>query len=562
MYNYPYGNYRYQQRYNETKNNSSSLSNVYKDIIGSNRNNFDTKKSYDYNNPTNYHFLKNNSSSNIFQNKSMSPSIQSNISKNFFGSYNQASNNYSNNNEVQRNKSLDYKYNANKGLNNISSYKNDNNNINLNNKNSFSKKNFYDTLTSFGRGNYNKLDNSLFNNTQNQNYRNNNNENYKNNYNYSPSTNRTDLIYKNYFNENNRLDNNNINSYNRETNKRYNNDYKENYSNNSYKYSKSPENYYNNIYKNISNDEKYNYTPIKNFNYDYSPNRYSNNTYESNQKKIFKVLSYGYYTMAGTNGYGITKTNQDSYLIKTHKNNSGESEYTFGVFDGHGLQGHFVSQAIKQFFTNCSYFNFNTKSMILSIFSSLSKTINNSQNFDSIDSGSTVILTHINKDKIISVNCGDSRAILITKNNNIILLSRDHKPELPEEKMRIEASGGRIDKIYGMGPYRVWFKNEDYPGLAMSRSIGDRLAHRVGVSDIPEIEEFDIGDVKPLAIILASDGVWEFMTNDEVKSIVKDFENNKDANACSKKIVEKARIIWEDTGYAIDDITCVVVFFN
>ena len=93
---------------------------------------------------------------------------------------------------------------------------------------------------------------------------------------------------------------------------------------------------------------------------------------------------------------------------------------------------------------------------------------------------------HINPEKIISINCGDSRAILITKNKNIISLTRDHKPELADERERIEASGGRIDKIYGMGPYRVWFKNEDYPGLAMSRSIGDKLAHKVGVSDVPE----------------------------------------------------------------------------
>ena len=128
--------------------------------------------------------------------------------------------------------------------------------------------------------------------------------------------------------------------------------------------------------------------------------------------------------------------------------------------------------------------------------------------------------------------------------------------------MRIERSGGRVDKIYGMGPYRVWFKNEDFPGLAMSRSIGDRLAHRVGVSDIPEIKEFNIDENTPLAVVLASDGVWEFMSNEEVSEIVYRFEDNKDASVCAKKIVERARQVWEKTGYAIDDITCVVVFFK
>ena len=55
-----------------------------------------------------------------------------------------------------------------------------------------------------------------------------------------------------------------------------------------------------------------------------------------------------------------------------------------------------------------------------------------------MESGSTVVLTFISNNLIICANCGDSRAILISENENkIIFLSRDHKPELPEEKKRI-----------------------------------------------------------------------------------------------------------------------------
>ena len=55
---------------------------------------------------------------------------------------------------------------------------------------------------------------------------------------------------------------------------------------------------------------------------------------------------------------------------------------------------------------------------------------------------------------------------------------------------------------------------------------------------------------------------WEFMKNEEVSDIVYRFEDSKDANTCARKIVERARQIWEKTGFAIDDITCVVVFFK
>ena len=96
----------------------------------------------------------------------------------------------------------------------------------------------------------------------------------------------------------------------------------------------------------------------------------------------------------------------------------------------------------------------------------------------------------------------------------------------------------------------------------MSRSIGDALAHKVGVSNIPEIMEFNIGNVKPIAIVAASDGVWEFMTNEQVKAIINKYRYNQDAFACSKEIVERSRQIWKGTSFAIDDITCVIAFFD
>lgn len=66
-----------------------------------------------------------------------------------------------------------------------------------------------------------------------------------------------------------------------------------------------------------------------------------------------------------------------------------------------------------------------------------------------------------------------------------------------------------------MGPARVWLKELEVPGLAMSRSLGDQVAQSVGVSPEPEITIYDI-DINDRYIIIASDGVWEFLSNDEV----------------------------------------------
>jgi len=68
-------------------------------------------------------------------------------------------------------------------------------------------------------------------------------------------------------------------------------------------------------------------------------------------------------------------------------------------------------------------------------------------------------------------------------------LSKDHKPNSEEEKARIEKSGGKVEKCIEkgvrFGPYRVWKNGESYPGLAMSRSIGDLVASKIGVICTP-----------------------------------------------------------------------------
>jgi len=81
-------------------------------------------------------------------------------------------------------------------------------------------------------------------------------------------------------------------------------------------------------------------------------------------------------------------------------------------------------------------------------------------------------------------------------------------------------SGGRIDSFRdsvgnAVGPLRVWLKNEDVPGLAMTRAFGDDVASRVGVTCEPEILELDL-EKDDKFLVLASDGVWEFLDNIDI----------------------------------------------
>lgn len=128
-------------------------------------------------------------------------------------------------------------------------------------------------------------------------------------------------------------------------------------------------------------------------------------------------------------------------------------------------------------------------------------------------------------------------------------------------------SGGRIDsyrdtKGNKVGPERVWLLNEDIPGLAMSRSFGDTVASSVGVNAIPEQFEFLLGP-EDKVIVLASDGVWEFLTNEEAGSIILPFYLNKNAEKAAETLVRAAFKKWkQNESFTIDDITCIVIFIE
>ncbi len=111
-----------------------------------------------------------------------------------------------------------------------------------------------------------------------------------------------------------------------------------------------------------------------------------------------------------------------------------------------------------------------------------------------------------------------------------------------------------------MGPTRVWTRHGNAPGLAMSRSMGDRVAAECGVVSEPELVERDLTS-EDKCIIIASDGVWEQIGNQEAGEMVVPFWNARDVEGACDRIVGEAVKRWGRDG-RVDDITCVVVFIS
>ena len=111
------------------------------------------------------------------------------------------------------------------------------------------------------------------------------------------------------------------------------------------------------------------------------------------------------------------------------------------------------------------------------------------------------------------------------------------------------------------GPQRVWVKNVNSPGLAMSRSIGDTVAHSVGCSCEPDITHTILTHQDKI-VLLASDGIWEFLQNQQVANIVYPYFEKDAPEAAANALVSVALNQWKRQSQSIDDITVVIIFLN
>ena len=325
---------------------------------------------------------------------------------------------------------------------------------------------------------------------------------------------------------------------------------------------------------------------------------------EINELKI-KIKS-SKITQPGLNDNKI-KTNQDSYLIL--ENIFNQKLNIYGIFDGHGDNGHLISDLISkflsQYFTNKKNFiiSHKNKSQISNSESSsdsdslkseeieinsekiseifennnfIENTINklveksNECNFNLDFSGTTCTLLFLIENKIICSNIGDSQCVLFNCSNQdrwtYEIISIIHKPDEPKEKQRILEMGGEIHPYYDEngiyeGPNRIYAKNKAYPGLCLSRSIGDLIGEEIGIISEPDIIIKNI-DSTCKYIILGSDGLWDMIKPYDANRIVNPYFNRGDPDGACKALLKKATKNWEKDGSERDDITIIVIFFG
>ncbi|KAL0443191.1 UNVERIFIED_CONTAM: putative protein phosphatase 2C 6 [Sesamum latifolium] len=274
------------------------------------------------------------------------------------------------------------------------------------------------------------------------------------------------------------------------------------------------------------------------------------------------------YTQQGKKG-----TNQDAMIVWENFSAGSDASATFcGVFDGHGPYGHMVARKVRDALPillrsqletklendqNHANENGNFEGMrrfddfmdedgcesmeaedtdkvpemyvplkksILKAFKLMDKELKLHPTIDCFCSGTTsVALIKQGQDLIIG-NVGDSRAVLATRDKDNALvavqLTVDLKPNLPREAARIQKCKGRVFALQDEPEVaRVWLPNSDSPGLAMARAFGDFCLKDFGLISIPDVYHHHITE-RDQFVILATDGVWDVLSNKEAVDIV------------------------------------------
>ncbi|KAI8616304.1 phosphatase 2C-like domain-containing protein, partial [Chytriomyces sp. MP71] len=183
---------------------------------------------------------------------------------------------------------------------------------------------------------------------------------------------------------------------------------------------------------------------------------------------------------------------------------------------------------------------------------------------DTYMSGSTaavVIILHEDRCALIA-SVGDSRIILGRRDGDDVVaeqITTDHTCADDEELDRVTKNGARVEQMLTEdgkdGPLRIYKGTLPYPGLVVTRSLGDTCAIKLGVLCDPEVFERELSK-RDRFFILASDGLWDGLDNGQVVKVVDKYESPQKAS----EVLNRKALKSLDAKAIDDNVTNVVVY--
>eukprot|EP01129_Flabellula_baltica_P003231 TRINITY_DN1303_c0_g1_i1.p1 TRINITY_DN1303_c0_g1~~TRINITY_DN1303_c0_g1_i1.p1 ORF type:complete len:497 (+),score=91.32 TRINITY_DN1303_c0_g1_i1:44-1534(+) len=229
----------------------------------------------------------------------------------------------------------------------------------------------------------------------------------------------------------------------------------------------------------------------------------------------------------------------------------------FGVYDGHSGSAcaEYISRSIPDKLSNMltEEMDIDVEDIILDSYRETDKEwlLNAQKHEPQLTDGSTAITVLIKDGHIFTANTGDSRAVLY-KGGSYEELSKDQKPENPEEIERIQSQGGSVigGRVQGKIAVARAFGDIEFKDMDTLSGKYITCEPEITIQEFTEDTEF---------IVIACDGVWDVLSSSEVGAFVRD-ELSKDGDMmynAAERLVNEAYDL--DSG---DNITAIVVFFS
>ncbi|KAL8504914.1 hypothetical protein ACS0TY_016202 [Phlomoides rotata] len=284
---------------------------------------------------------------------------------------------------------------------------------------------------------------------------------------------------------------------------------------------------------------------------------------------------------------GRKGVNQDAMTV--WERFSGERDmFMCSVFDGHGPSGHKVAQYCRDFLPakisahyersrdddqnqsnnddgNENLFFVAWKDRLINCFKEMDDDLEADSSVESYCSGTTSVTVLKKGEHLVVANLGDSRAVLCTRDGNNELvpeqLTVDLKPNIPEERERITSCQGRVLAMEEEPKvFRIWLPDQNCPGLAMARAFGDFCLKDYGLISTPQVTYRKLTE-KDEFVVLATDGIWDALSNTDVIRIVASARNRSMA---AKLLVDEAVKAWryKFPCAKTDDCAAVCLFFK
>uniref|UniRef100_A0A2P2KSV3 PPM-type phosphatase domain-containing protein n=1 Tax=Rhizophora mucronata TaxID=61149 RepID=A0A2P2KSV3_RHIMU len=205
------------------------------------------------------------------------------------------------------------------------------------------------------------------------------------------------------------------------------------------------------------------------------------------------------------------------------------------------------------------------KESFLSAFKMMDRELRMHASIDCFCSGTTAVTLIKQGQFLIVGNVGDSRAVLGMRDKDDSLLpvqlTVDLKPDLPVEAERIRKCKGRVFALRDEPEVaRVWLPKNDSPGLAMARAFGDFCLKDFGLISVPDISYRCLTE-RDEFIVLATDGIWDVLSNKEVVDIVASVPAR---SLAARALVESAVRAWKYKypTSKVDDCAAVCLFLE